>query len=53
MTLGMAKKRNRNKRIKYTDLIERNFKKKKNSTSMCDAFDMINRGNMYELGSNV
>lgn len=29
MTLGMAKKRNRNKRIKYTDLIERNFKKKK------------------------
>lgn len=52
MTLGMAKKRNRNKRIKYTDFIERNFKKK-NSTSMCDAFDMINRGNMYELGSNV
>lgn len=28
MTLGMAKKRNRNKRIKYTDFIERNFKKK-------------------------
>lgn len=52
MTLGMAKKRNRNKRIKYTDLIERNFKNK-TSTSMCDAFDMINRGNMYELGSNV
>lgn len=51
MTLGMAKKRNRNKRIKYTDFIERNFKK--NSTSMCDAFDMINRGNMYELGSYV
>lgn len=47
----MAKKRNRNKRIKYTDFIERNFKK--TSTSMCDAFDMINRGNMYELGSNV
>lgn len=52
MTLGMAKKRNRNKRIKYTDFIERNFQKK-NSTSMCDAFDMINRGNMYELGSYV
>lgn len=29
MTLGMAKKRNRNKRIKNTDLIERNFKKNK------------------------
>lgn len=27
MILGMVKKRNRNKRIKYIDLIERNFKK--------------------------
>lgn len=52
MILGMVKKRNRNKRIKYIDLIERNFKKK-NSISMCDVFDMINRGNMYELGFYV
>lgn len=29
MILGMVKKRNRNKRIKYIDLIERNFKKNK------------------------
>lgn len=29
MILGMVKKRNRNKRIKYIDFIERNFKKKK------------------------
>lgn len=48
----MVKKRNRNKRIKYIDLIERNFKNKI-SISMCDVFDMINRGNMYELGFNV
>lgn len=47
----MVKKRNRNKRIKYIDFIERNFKKI--SISMCDVFDMINRGNMYELGFNV
>lgn len=26
---------------------------KKISISMCDVFDMINRGNMYELGFNV
>lgn len=29
MILGMVKKRNRNKRIKYIDFIERNFKKNK------------------------
>lgn len=34
-------------------ILQKGILKKKNSISMCDVFDMINRGNMYELGFNV
>lgn len=50
----MAKKKKKEQKQKnqiHYDFIERNFKKQYNC--MCDAFDMINRGNLYELGSNV
>lgn len=51
MTLGMAKKGIETK--ESNTLTSQKGTSKKTSTSMCDAFDMINRGNMYELGSNV
>lgn len=51
MTLGMAKKKEQKQKNQIHCLNRKELQK--NSTSMCDAFDMINRGKMYELGSNV
>lgn len=51
----MAKKKEQKQKnhIHY-DFIKRNFKKQKTvQVCDCDAFDMINRGSMCELGSNV